>query len=73
MKSTPKSLLALLVMASLAVGAVNFASAATPEKKPVASKKAAKPVASKKSAKPVVAKKAKPAPVRTTAVVAEQE
>jgi D-alanyl-D-alanine endopeptidase (penicillin-binding protein 7) len=82
MKSTPKSLLALLVMASLAVGVVNFASAATTEKKPVASKKSAKPVASKKSAKPVaskkaakpvVAKKAKPAPVRTTAAVAAQE
>jgi len=82
MKSTSKMLLAVLVMAGLAFGAVNAATAATPEKKPVASKKAvksvagkkaAKPVASKKSAKPVVAKKAKPAPVRTTPAVAEQE
>lgn len=73
MKTTPKSLLALLVMASLAVGVVNFATAATPEKKSVASKKAAKPVASKKSAKPAAANKAKPAPVRATAAVAEQE
>jgi D-alanyl-D-alanine endopeptidase (penicillin-binding protein 7) len=45
MKSTPKSLLALLVVSFLSIGLTDPVSAAAPKKKTVASKKAAKPVA----------------------------
>ncbi len=52
MNSSPKSLLAWLVMACLVFGSAIDATAATPERKPVASKKpVAKPVG-KKAAKP---------------------
>lgn len=44
MKSTPKTLLALLVVAGFALGTVDTASAATQKKRAVISKKAAKPV-----------------------------
>lgn len=58
MKSTSKNLLALLVMAGFVLGAVNTATAATPEKKAVAGKKAA----AKPAPRPV--KKTKPATVK---------
>jgi D-alanyl-D-alanine endopeptidase (penicillin-binding protein 7) len=45
MKSTPKSLLALLVVSALSIGLADSASAAAPKKKTVASKKTVKPVA----------------------------
>lgn len=58
MKSTPKTLLALLVMAGFALGTVDTASAATPRKKTVISKKVVKPVARVvKKASPKLVKK----------------
>jgi D-alanyl-D-alanine endopeptidase (penicillin-binding protein 7) len=69
MKSTPKSLLALLILASLALGVVNFAVAATPEKKPAATKKSTK--ANKVTFRTV--KKARQAPAKVRNAAADEQ
>jgi D-alanyl-D-alanine endopeptidase (penicillin-binding protein 7) len=72
MKSISKSLLALLVASILSAGLAAPAAAATPKKKPVASKKAVKPVARvvKKPARKLAKKPVAAAAVATAATAA---